>query len=639
MLQLEYFSLIPINELENADENTWLYVLHIRPQKLVHVPPPINITLPGLNSTINLKDNSQWLDNLSPGDILLQDVLVTETFSENDQTKIIDTRTFTRPRKNRFSPSLLQPISQRDESSQLNNTYKAGDTLNGADVLNATVIIDEPSTKIKLNTTSTVQGELNATFPVELNGPTEEELSPCNNNVYNLNSTFQTQPAASDRSYSVGPAPSKTVLNATYVEDEPVQGPITCLDELDELNEIEDEDRCDFNEDGFRKPLMRGAVPKRPLIRTSTWNYELTASPKKEITPPSSKITPPSSKITPPGANGLKDIEQMAKHQEDILAQTSTPMGQRRFTAFQRSTEVDHNLGSPIISLAEGIVNFGPPIPLRESIVGNANLDSTLDNSNNRTRGIQGHLTFDKSQNSVENQSDSPSSPASSPYSSQSLESETGVPATTQELIRRSMPNLNNQSRMRLPQPSSMAGNLNRQHGSDSGLRPPSMGGAVRPPVHNGSAFGLMRPQFKVPQPPPPVETAMKTTTHGTVTTTEPVRSSQMLQQPRSSGIAPPVRSSLLPNSTSKLKPLQLVAPRASGAALPVKAVVPAAKASSDELNSTVIMEKPSVVLPPAAPANSGIPRPSSMLSRIPMPRTMKSSIPMPAARPRAPHQ
>ena len=55
--------------------------------------------------------------------------------------------------------------------------------------------------------------------------------------------------------------------------------------------------------------------------------------------------------------------------------------------AFPRPAEVDHNLGSPIISLAEGNVNFGPPIPLRESIVGNANLDSTLDNSNNRTRG------------------------------------------------------------------------------------------------------------------------------------------------------------------------------------------------------------------------------------------------------------
>ncbi len=60
-----------------------LYVLQIRPQKLIHVPPPSNITLPGLNSTINLKDNSQWLDNLSPGDILLQDVLVTETISES----------------------------------------------------------------------------------------------------------------------------------------------------------------------------------------------------------------------------------------------------------------------------------------------------------------------------------------------------------------------------------------------------------------------------------------------------------------------------------------------------------------------------------------------------------------------------
>lgn len=316
-------------------------MLQIRPQKLVHISTPSNVTLPTLNSTINLKDNSQWLDNLSPGDILLQDVLITETISESktlhffpvtesyltkiyfcffnqclpdEQTKIIDTRTFTRPRKNRFSPSHLQPISQRDESSQLNNTYKAGDTLNGAEVLNATVIIDEPSTKNKLNTT-TIQGELNATFPVELNGPTEGELSPCNNNVYNLNSTFQTQPA-SDRSYSVGPAPSKTVLNATYVEDEPVQGPITCLDELDELNEIE-EDRCDFNEDGFRKPLMRGAVPKRPLIRTSTWNNEVAASPKKQITPPSSKITPPSSKITPPEANGLKDIEKSAKLQED----------------------------------------------------------------------------------------------------------------------------------------------------------------------------------------------------------------------------------------------------------------------------------------------------------------------------------
>ena len=62
-----------------------LYVLQICPQKLVHVSTPSNVTLPGLNSTINLKDNSQWLDNLSPGDILLQDVLVTETISESNK--------------------------------------------------------------------------------------------------------------------------------------------------------------------------------------------------------------------------------------------------------------------------------------------------------------------------------------------------------------------------------------------------------------------------------------------------------------------------------------------------------------------------------------------------------------------------
>ena len=58
-------------------------MLQIRPQKLVHISTPINVTLPSLNSTINLKDNSQWLDNLSPGDILLQDVLITETISES----------------------------------------------------------------------------------------------------------------------------------------------------------------------------------------------------------------------------------------------------------------------------------------------------------------------------------------------------------------------------------------------------------------------------------------------------------------------------------------------------------------------------------------------------------------------------
>lgn len=55
--------------------------------------------------------------------------------------------------------------------------------------------------------------------------------------------------------------------------------------------------------------------------------------------------------------------------------------------AFPRPPEVDHHLGSPIVSLAEGVVNFGPLRPLRESMVENANLDLTLDNANNRTRG------------------------------------------------------------------------------------------------------------------------------------------------------------------------------------------------------------------------------------------------------------
>ena len=102
-----------------------------------------------------------------------------------------------------------------------------------------------------------------------------------------------------------------------------------------------------------------------------------------------------------------------------------------------------------------------------------------------------------------------------------------------------------------------------------------------------------------------------------------------MQQQPKSSATQPPARNSLLPNLASKLKPLQLVTPRASGAAaaaasLPVKAVIPAAKAA-DDLNATVIMDKPSVVaatVPAATSALSGIPRPS--LSRIPMPRTVK---------------
>ena len=224
----------------------------------------------------------------------------------DDQSKIIDTRTFTRPRKSRSSPSTLRPVTQQVEttSANLNSTFnfKAGDTANGGELLNATVVIEDPTNKFGVP-----QAELNATFPVELNEAPEEELSPCNNNVYNLNSTFPTQVNRS----AVGSLPVKAVLNATYSEDEPVQGPVAVesrncsLDEVDELEELEEgDDRCDdLNELVFRKPLMPGAVPKRPLIRTSTWNTELVPSPKKQISPP----------IT----NGLKDIEKIAKLQED----------------------------------------------------------------------------------------------------------------------------------------------------------------------------------------------------------------------------------------------------------------------------------------------------------------------------------
>lgn len=54
------------------------------------------------------------------------------------------------------------------------------------------------------------------------------------------------------------------------------------------------------------------------------------------------------------------------------------------------------------------------------------------------------------------------------------------------------------------------------------------MNNVVRPPMPNSSTFGLMRPQFKVPQPPPPVETTLNTT-RGTAPT-QPVRSSQLVR-------------------------------------------------------------------------------------------------------------
>lgn len=111
-------------------------------------------------------------------------------------------------------------------------------------------------------------------------------------------------------------------------------------------------------------------------------------------------------------------------------------------------------------------------------------------------------------------------------------------PATAQELIRRSMPNLNNPSRMRLPQPSALSSNLNRQHGSESGLRPPSANSGLRPPSSNSvNGSSLMRPQFKVPQPPATaVVQPAANVNRAANTTTDLVRPSQLV----SNWIKPP---------------------------------------------------------------------------------------------------
>lgn len=101
----------------------------------------------------------------------------------------------------------------------------------------------------------------------------------------------------------------------------------------------------------------------------------------------------------------------------------------------------------------------------------------------------------------------------------------------------------------------------------------------------------------------------------------------------------PPPRTSLLPAS-SRLKQPQLVAPRVTA----VSQMQPTRNVAADELNSTVVVEKPVVVHPvavplpppaaaavptaaPAPPVFSGIPRPS--MSRIPAPRTMLKYVEM----------
>ena len=107
---------------------------------------------------------------------------------------------------------------------------------------------------------------------------------------------------------------------------------------------------------------------------------------------------------------------------------------------------IEPNLGSPISSLSESnpvdlTVDYDQPIQMNEFIINN----SLPDNSSTKIRGnswlnkfiqfsvlvdtrllSKGHLTFEKSQNSFDMQSSTPTSPAGSPYSSQSLESDTG---------------------------------------------------------------------------------------------------------------------------------------------------------------------------------------------------------------------
>lgn len=93
-----------------------------------------------------------------------------------------------------------------------------------------------------------------------------------------------------------------------------------------------------------------------------------------------------------------------------------------------------------------------------------------------------------------------------STYSSQSIESDgagCAAPPTAQDMMQRSTPNLSNASRLRMPKtPSTLisCGNLNRQHGSETGIRPPSSSG-IRTPVGkvvNGPLS--FRPQLPVPE-------------------------------------------------------------------------------------------------------------------------------------------
>ena len=207
-----------------------------------------------------------------------------------EQRRLIDTRTFTRPRKLRESPLrpayALKPVEIVAESN-LNSTFSRRldstvriDGDNGCDILNATVVLDETHHPLS-------QVELNATFQIE-NGSLEESPSPTmsdNNNVYPLNTTFPSQMANQ----------TKCVLNATFLSEmvAAVTPPETDVDcEMDGLILEEEEEVV------FRKPLLPGAVPKRGLIRTSTLNNDAPTTPNRDC------ASSPSRRF------GFKDVEQ-----------------------------------------------------------------------------------------------------------------------------------------------------------------------------------------------------------------------------------------------------------------------------------------------------------------------------------------
>jgi len=615
MLYFENLPLLTIEELESCNPETWLYIVKNSWQEKAAVAATVEDSSSlVMNVTINLKETTQWLENISPEDVLLREsnpCLLSEALSENEKTeKIIDTRTFTRPRKSPLRPVSI-PQAVEIENSNLNSTFNqrsisaVKSSGKNCDILSSTVVLEDDENHEH-------QTDINATFQIDQNDFPEEEslVTACNNNVYHLNSTFPTQ----NSNRNGVQLPEKiSLLNTTYQhaaeEDTPPPQEL-CADEEDV--------------DVFRKPLLPGAVPKKALMRTSTLNNESPVSAEKDVSPLRAGF-------------GLDDIEKNARLQEESLTQTSTPMGKRSVSAFNRTAAIEPNLGSPISSLCETdridrTVNYGTPIRMDDS-----NSEPALDNSSTKLRG---HLTFEKSQHSFDMQSSSPTSPAGSPYSSQSLESDTavGVSVSTQDLIRRSMPNLNNSTtRMRLPQPTASVGNLNRQHGSQSGLRPPAMlKGVIRPQIATSRVNGsLIRPQLRAAQSQQCQQSHQSQSLVKETLTPSPVILTSLkpaLQRLATVGSIPSSsRNSMLP-ALSRLK-----APSSSSVIVKSNAsnIIPppptSCTAKKVDMNATVVVEKP---LASESRALSGIPRPS--MSKIPGPRA-KSSIPTMAFRPRAP--